>query len=143
MCNHTYTVYVSETAVTIINQCLNGITKDPLWNNNSVKTGNSVLQEEDYLKQEDSVIICISKQYPEITCHIHKTRLTTYLNIPTKAKDNSPYIHTPPDQTTPHPDSIHQRIQPPPEHISKKTLILFPGINRRYLIFLSPRNINN
>jgi hypothetical protein len=43
-------VHVSELAAAMIDQCLKGITKDPLWSNDLAEIGRRVLGEEDYLK---------------------------------------------------------------------------------------------
>ena len=43
-------VHVSELAAAMIDQCLNGITKDPLWNDDLEKIGQRVLRKEDYLR---------------------------------------------------------------------------------------------
>jgi hypothetical protein len=50
MFGHTPKVHVSELAAGMIDQCLNGITKDPLWSNDFVEIGQHVLREEDYLR---------------------------------------------------------------------------------------------
>ena len=36
---HTPTVHLSELAAAMIDQCLNGITKDPLWSEDLVEIG--------------------------------------------------------------------------------------------------------
>jgi hypothetical protein len=43
-------VHVSELSAAMIDQCLNGITKDPLWSDDLAKIGKCVLHEEDYLR---------------------------------------------------------------------------------------------
>jgi hypothetical protein len=43
-------VHVSELAAAMIDQCLSGITKDPLWSKDLVEIGQRVLHEEDYLR---------------------------------------------------------------------------------------------
>ena len=43
-------VHVSELAAAMIDQCLNGITKDPLWASDLVEIGERVLKAEDYLR---------------------------------------------------------------------------------------------
>ncbi|KAM3084148.1 hypothetical protein ACMFMG_001750 [Clarireedia jacksonii] len=43
-------VHVSELAAAIIEQCLKGFTKDPLWGDDLAEIGKGVLREEDYLK---------------------------------------------------------------------------------------------
>ena len=43
-------VHVPELAAAMIDQYLNGITKDPLWSNDLAEIGRRVLSEEDYLK---------------------------------------------------------------------------------------------
>ena len=50
MFGHTPRVHVSELAAAMIEQCLNGITKDPLWSDDLVEIGRHVLREEDYLR---------------------------------------------------------------------------------------------
>jgi hypothetical protein len=50
MFGHTPRVHVSELAAAMIDQCLNGITKDPLWSNDLAKIGQCALREEDYLR---------------------------------------------------------------------------------------------
>lgn len=42
-------VHVSELAVAMIDQCQNGITKDPLWSDELAEIGKRVLKKEDYL----------------------------------------------------------------------------------------------
>lgn len=42
-------VHVSELAAAMIDQCVNGITKDPLWSDDLATIGKRVLREEDYL----------------------------------------------------------------------------------------------
>ncbi|CRG89505.1 hypothetical protein PISL3812_06541 [Talaromyces islandicus] len=42
-------VHVSELAAAMIDQCQNGITKDPLWSDELAELGKRVLKEEDYL----------------------------------------------------------------------------------------------
>ena len=46
---HTPTVHLSELAAVMIEQCLNGITKDPLWSEDLVEIGQRILSKEDYL----------------------------------------------------------------------------------------------
>ena len=46
---HTPTVHLSELAAAMIDQCLNGIMKDPLWTEDLVEIGQRVLHKEDYL----------------------------------------------------------------------------------------------
>jgi len=46
---HIPRVHVSELAAAMIDQCKNGITKDPLWSNELADIGSRVLQKEDYL----------------------------------------------------------------------------------------------
>ncbi|KAF4626500.1 hypothetical protein G7Y89_g11659 [Cudoniella acicularis] len=43
-------MHVSELAAAMIDQCLNGITKDPLWAKDIMDIGKRVLGEEDYLR---------------------------------------------------------------------------------------------
>ncbi|KAJ8063297.1 hypothetical protein OCU04_008527 [Sclerotinia nivalis] len=43
-------VHVSEIAAAMISQCLNGVTKDPLWGDDLAKIGQGILSERDYLK---------------------------------------------------------------------------------------------
>lgn len=50
MFGYTPRVHVSELAAAMIDQCLNGITKDPLWSNELAEIGQGVLREEDYLR---------------------------------------------------------------------------------------------
>ena len=47
---HAHAVHVSEHAAAMIDQCLNGITKDPLRSNDLVEIGQRVLRDEDYLR---------------------------------------------------------------------------------------------
>jgi hypothetical protein len=47
---HSPRVHVSELAAAMIDQCLNGITKDPLWGDELAQIGQRVLREEDYLR---------------------------------------------------------------------------------------------
>ena len=42
-------VHVSEIAAAMIDQCLNGVTKDPLWSNELAEIGQRLLRKEDYL----------------------------------------------------------------------------------------------
>ena len=42
-------VHVSELAAAMIQQCLDGITKDPLWGKDLVEIGSRVLRTEDYV----------------------------------------------------------------------------------------------
>lgn len=42
-------VHVSELAAAMIDQCLNGITKDTLWSEDLAEIGKRLLKEEDYL----------------------------------------------------------------------------------------------
>lgn len=46
---HTPTVYLSELAAAMIDQCLNGVTKDPLWSEDLIEIGQRILHKEDYL----------------------------------------------------------------------------------------------
>lgn len=46
---HTPTVHLSELAAAMIDQSLNGISKDPLWGEDLVQIGQRVLRKEDYL----------------------------------------------------------------------------------------------
>ena len=46
-------VHLSELAAAMVDQCVNGITKDPLWNEDLIKIGRRVLREEDYLTEKD------------------------------------------------------------------------------------------
>ena len=46
---HTPTVHLSELAAAMIDQCLNGIIKDPLWSEDLVEIGQRVLYKEDRL----------------------------------------------------------------------------------------------
>ncbi|KAL8857217.1 MAG: hypothetical protein Q9178_006272 [Gyalolechia marmorata] len=46
---HTPTVHLSELAAAMIDQCLHGITKDPLWGEDLVEIGQRALSPEDYL----------------------------------------------------------------------------------------------
>ena len=50
MFGHTPRVHVSELAAGMIEQCLKGITKDPLWSEDLVEIGKQVLCEDDYAK---------------------------------------------------------------------------------------------
>lgn len=50
MYGHAPKVHVSELAAAMIDQCLNGITKDPLWSDDLVEIAQRVLKEEDYLR---------------------------------------------------------------------------------------------
>jgi hypothetical protein len=50
MFGHTPRVHVSELAAAMIDQCLNGITKDPLWSDDLANIGQRVLRKEDYLR---------------------------------------------------------------------------------------------
>jgi hypothetical protein len=50
MFGHIIRVHVSELAAAMIDQCLNGITKDPLWSKDLAEIGQRVLHEEDYLR---------------------------------------------------------------------------------------------
>jgi hypothetical protein len=43
-------VHVSELAAAMVDQCLNGITKDPLGSDELAQIGQRVLREEDYLR---------------------------------------------------------------------------------------------
>ena len=43
-------VHVSELAAALIDQCLNGITKDPLWGDDLAQIGQRVLSKEDYVR---------------------------------------------------------------------------------------------
>lgn len=45
-------VHVSELAAAMIDQCLNGITKDPLMSDDMVQIGQRVLSKEDYAGAE-------------------------------------------------------------------------------------------
>ncbi|CAL8578623.1 hypothetical protein XPA_004390 [Xanthoria parietina] len=47
---HTATVHVSELAAAMLDQCLHGVTKDPLWGEDLVEIGRRVLREGDYLR---------------------------------------------------------------------------------------------
>lgn len=47
---HTPTVHLSELAAAMIDQCLHGITKDPLWGEDLVEIGQRALSPEDYLR---------------------------------------------------------------------------------------------
>ncbi|PGG97605.1 hypothetical protein GX51_07237 [Blastomyces parvus] len=47
---HTPWVHVSELAAAMIDQCLNGITKDPLWGGDLAEIGSRALRKEDYLE---------------------------------------------------------------------------------------------
>ncbi|KAL9594239.1 MAG: hypothetical protein Q9219_007141 [cf. Caloplaca sp. 3 TL-2023] len=47
---HTPIVHLSELAAAMIDQCLHGITKDPLWGEDLVEIGQRVLSTEDYLR---------------------------------------------------------------------------------------------
>ncbi len=49
MFGDTPTVHVSELAAAMIERCLNGITKDPLWARDLAEIGMTILQKEDYL----------------------------------------------------------------------------------------------
>ncbi|KAI9699565.1 MAG: hypothetical protein M1820_007063 [Bogoriella megaspora] len=42
-------VHLSELAATMIDQCVNGVTKDPLWGEDCARIGKQVLKAEDYL----------------------------------------------------------------------------------------------
>lgn len=42
-------VHLSELAAAMIDQCQNGITKDPLWSDELAEIGKRVLKTEDYL----------------------------------------------------------------------------------------------
>ena len=44
-------VHLLELAAAMVDQCVNGITKDPLWNEDLIEIGRKVLQEEDYLTE--------------------------------------------------------------------------------------------
>jgi len=46
----TPTVHVSELAAAMIDQCLNGITKDPLFGDDLLKIGQKLLNKDDYLR---------------------------------------------------------------------------------------------
>lgn len=46
----TPTVHVSELAAVMIDQCLHGITEEPLWAKDIVRIGKGLLKEEDYVK---------------------------------------------------------------------------------------------
>ena len=46
----TPTLHVSELAAAMLEQCLNGITKDPLWSTNLLEIGQRVIREEGYLR---------------------------------------------------------------------------------------------
>ena len=50
MFGHAHTVHVSELAAAMIDQCLNGITKDPLSSSDLVEIGQRRLRKEDYLQ---------------------------------------------------------------------------------------------
>jgi hypothetical protein len=43
-------IHVSELAVAMIDQCVNGITEDPLWPQELVNIGKKLITEEDYLR---------------------------------------------------------------------------------------------
>jgi hypothetical protein len=45
-------VHVSELAAALIDQCLNGITKDPLWPADVAEIGSRVIRREDYVASE-------------------------------------------------------------------------------------------
>ena len=45
---HSPSVHVSDLAATMIEQCLTGITKDPLWSEDLEKIGTGLLSKEDY-----------------------------------------------------------------------------------------------
>jgi hypothetical protein len=45
-------IHVSELAAAMIDQCVNGITKDPLWGPDLTEIGARVLRKEDYLGHE-------------------------------------------------------------------------------------------
>lgn len=49
MFGHTPRVHVSELAAAMIDQCLTGITKDPLWSDELAEIGQRILRKEDYL----------------------------------------------------------------------------------------------
>jgi len=49
MYGHSPRVHVSELAAAMIDQCVNGITKDPLWSDDLAEIGKRVLRKEDYL----------------------------------------------------------------------------------------------
>ena len=49
MFGHTPRVHVSELAAAMIGQCINGITKEPLWSDDCAKIGQGILHKEDYL----------------------------------------------------------------------------------------------
>lgn len=46
---HTPMVHLSELAAAMIDQFLNGVTKDPLWSEDWVEIGQRTLHKEDYL----------------------------------------------------------------------------------------------
>ena len=46
---HHPAVHVSELAAAMIDQCLHGIVKDPLWSEDLIEIGRRVLHKEDYL----------------------------------------------------------------------------------------------
>jgi hypothetical protein len=47
---HVSRAHVSELAAAMIDQCMNGITKDPLLSDDLVEIGQRVIREEDYLR---------------------------------------------------------------------------------------------
>ena len=47
---HTPVVHPSELAAAMIDQCLHGITKDPLWGEDLMKIGQRALKTEGYLQ---------------------------------------------------------------------------------------------
>ena len=47
---HTPTVHLSQLAAAMIDQCLQGITKYPLWGEDLVEIGQRALSPEDYLR---------------------------------------------------------------------------------------------